>query len=102
MMNKLAQEFKKRKIRQWLITVFGLGWFVVLCSLVIWSGIQVKEQGGLAPTPIGYVLTIVFAILFIPPILFLTHKNWRCPSCGVVLGRSINPKVCPGCGQALS
>ena len=43
--DKFAQEFKKRKIRQWLIIVFGFGWFGVLCSLVILSGMQVKEQG---------------------------------------------------------
>ncbi|MEJ2200131.1 MAG: hypothetical protein P8X63_03825 [Desulfuromonadaceae bacterium] len=102
MMNEFAQEFKKRKIRQWLITVFGLAWFVALGMLVIWSGIPVKEQGGMGPTPVGYVVTVVFVMLFIAPIMFLTHKNWRCPSCGATLGRSINPKKCPGCGQALS
>jgi hypothetical protein len=101
-MKKPAQEFKKRKIRQWIIAVFGLGWFVVLCSFVIWSGIQVKEQEGLALTPMGYVVAIVFIILFLSPIIFLTHKNLRCPSCGAALGRSINPKVCPGCGHKLS
>lgn len=97
-----AEEFKKRKKIQWLITIAGLLWFVLLCFIVIVSGVQVKEDAGLAPTPIGYGVTIVVSLLFILPVIYLTQKNWRCPACGKPLGRSINPKSCPACKQSFS
>jgi len=101
-MNPVIREFKRRRKVQWLTTIFGIIWFVILCGLVIMSGIQVKEDAGYAPTPIGYVVIIVFSLLFILPVIFLTSKNWRCPACGKPLGRAVNPGSCPSCGTHFS
>ena len=46
------------------------------------------------------VLTIPSLGLFLAAIVF-TYFNWRCPACGLFLGRNGSPQFCPGCGQQL-
>lgn len=50
--------------------------------------------------PTLYLLWLVLLAGLGAAAIFVTVRFWRCPHCGMVLGRGA-PKFCPNCGHRL-
>ncbi len=89
----IGKEFKKRQILHCISASIFI-FFVV--------GVIALEQS--LPELYENVKLLLFiggAFLFGLVLLF-GLKNWRCPSCNVLLGRNLCPGRCPKCGQYLT
>ncbi len=87
------ETFKKRRTRQWVVTVpvialvIGLMWF------------RDHPQGQIYGVSADK-FAVVFFIALASAVAF-SFKNWRCPACDGYLGRAMNPKHCVKCGAQL-
>lgn len=61
--------------------------------------ILAKERQEILGIPSGLVRPVAFAVV-VAGVLFSLY-NWRCPSCGRYLGRSLAHRFCPSCGVPL-
>lgn len=80
-------EFEKRRRRQ---SVLAAASVACLALMVLLLG------SGRAGTPWFAGAAVAVAVLAV-----LAFRNWRCPACGVYLGRMPRYDACPRCGAAL-
>ncbi len=83
----VPEEFRARQRRQ-KILAFGL--FVVMTPVLV--AIKLRRLS------ISWVIPIVVLIL---GAMVYSLKNWRCPACQKVLGRSWNYQICPAGKETL-
>ena len=86
---------KYASIRKRQIVVTLPVWIFTMAAFMF----QDSESGyllGVTPFVWGPAVVVVFGAF-----VYWTVKNWRCPSCVKYLGRGMNPRHCPNCGQQL-
>ncbi len=88
---EIKREFKKRFIRQIIISPLLIGLILTLFYLID----QAEKKGE------GSLLLIVLAGVGLLVAFAFSFKNWRCPSCQKYLGKAMNPRFCSKCGVAL-
>ena len=85
---RVVAEFRRRQAKQ-----RGLTWRGVAYGIVGLVGPWVM------PPPFGRIVAGICLFVLVG-ILGFTLAGWRCPACGRLLGRKLDPRACPHCGEA--
>lgn len=88
--NKIKSEFKKRRIRQIMATIFILP---IMGMLFYASENQNSLPFGLSYDQVGIVSLVIVTVIMI-----FSFINWRCPSCKKYIGKKMAPNHCSNCG----
>jgi hypothetical protein len=91
---EIKEQYARRRRTQYLLSGAAI---VLAISLGLWGG--TRSHGGEAKIDPVYIGLFFAFLLFL---VVFSFRNWRCPACGAMFGRSTwRMNFCPRCGVAL-
>lgn len=88
----LKEEFKKREIKQYMTLIL----ICFVYPIVIFITAVMEKSFDEIPK----IIVIGIIAVIIAPVGY-SYINWRCPRCGMFLGKGLFPKYCRMCGFKL-
>ena len=92
-LQEFKEQYARKRRHQYLISG---GAILIAVAIGLLSG-RWRSIGAIRDQPI--YLGLLFAVLI--ALVVYSLRNWRCPACGSLLGRSYRLNFCPNCGVEL-